>query len=60
MKLIDFQYLSNLALRIQTLPPDEASPVLLEASTIILFAGFPEIAYQGFLKLTQGLTTEVE
>ena len=54
MKLINSQYLSNLASRIQTLPPDEASPVLLEASTIILFAGFPEIAYQGFLKLTQG------
>ncbi|MEM1172119.1 MAG: SMI1/KNR4 family protein [Cyanobacteria bacterium P01_H01_bin.35] len=54
MKLIDSQYLSNLASRIQTLPPDEASPLLLEASTIILFAGFPEIAYQGFLKLTEG------
>ncbi|MEM8780712.1 MAG: hypothetical protein AAGF26_17975, partial [Cyanobacteria bacterium P01_G01_bin.49] len=34
--------------------PDEASPLLLEASTILLFAGFPEISYQGFLKLTRG------
>jgi hypothetical protein len=53
-KSIDNQYLSELGHKIQTLPPDEASPVLLEASTILLFAGFPEIAYQGFLKLTQG------
>ncbi|MDJ0593945.1 MAG: SMI1/KNR4 family protein [Pleurocapsa sp. MO_226.B13] len=53
-KLIDSQYLSDLGQKIQKLPPDEASPLLLEASTIILFAGFPEIAYQGFLKLRQG------
>jgi hypothetical protein len=53
-KSIDSKYLSDLGHKIQTLPPDEASPLLLEASTILLFAGFPEIAYQGFLKLTQG------
>lgn len=53
-KSIDIQYLSELGHKIQTLPSAEASPVLLEASTILLFAGFPEIAYQGFLKLTQG------
>ncbi len=53
-KLVDFQYLSNLGHKIQTLPPEEASPLLFEASTILLFAGFPEISYQGFLKLTQG------
>ncbi|MEM7595089.1 MAG: SMI1/KNR4 family protein [Cyanobacteria bacterium P01_A01_bin.83] len=53
-KSIDFQYLSHLEQKIQTLPPDEASPLLLEASTILLFAGFPKIAYQGFLKLTHG------
>lgn len=53
-KSLDIQYLSELGHKIQTLPPDEASPVLLEASTILLFAGFPEIAYQGFLELTQG------
>ena len=51
---INAQYLSELATKIQTLPPDEASILLLEASTIILLAGFPEIAYQGFLNLTQG------
>jgi hypothetical protein len=51
---IDFQYLSELEHKIQTLSPEEASPLLLEASTILLFAGFPELAYQGFLKLTQG------
>jgi hypothetical protein len=53
-KSIDSLYLSDLGHKIQTLPPDEASILVLEASTIILFAGFPEIAYQGFLKLTQG------
>lgn len=53
-KSIDSKYLSDLGHKIQKLPPDEASPLLLEASTILLFAGFPEIAYQGFLKLTQG------
>lgn len=53
-KSISSEYLSNLGYRIQTVPPDEASVLLLEASTIILFAGFPEIAYQGFLKLIQG------
>lgn len=53
-KSIDSQYLSDLEHKIQTLPPDEASPLLLEASTILLFAGFPELAYQGFLKLTEG------
>ncbi|KGF71429.1 hypothetical protein DO97_19775 [Neosynechococcus sphagnicola sy1] len=53
-KSIDSQYLSDLGHKIQTLPPEEASALLLEASTILLFAGFPEIAYQAFLKLTQG------
>lgn len=40
--------------KIQILPPDEASPLLLDASAILLFAGFPELAYQGFIQLTQG------
>jgi hypothetical protein len=53
-KLIDSEYLSELGHKIQILPPDEASPLLLEASIILLFAGFPEFAYQGLLKLTQG------
>ncbi|MGB8700576.1 MAG: SMI1/KNR4 family protein, partial [Thermosynechococcaceae cyanobacterium] len=53
-KLIDSEYLSELGHKIQILPPDETSPLLLEASTILLFAGFPEFAYQGFIKLTQG------
>jgi SMI1 / KNR4 family (SUKH-1) len=53
-KSIDSLYLSDLGHKIQTLPPDEASTLVLEASTILLFAGFSEIAYQGFLKLTQG------
>ena len=54
MKEIDIQYLCDLGHKIQILPPDEASPLLLEASTILLLAGFPEFAYQGFMKLTQG------
>jgi hypothetical protein len=53
-KVIDRSYLSDLAQKIQKLPPDEAASLLFEGSAIILFAGFPEIAYQGFLKLTNG------
>ncbi len=53
-QLIGFEHLSALGHSIQTLPPDEASPFLLEASTILLLAGFPELAYQGFIKLTKG------
>ena len=52
--LVNSEYLSDLEQKIHTLPPDEASYILLEASSIILFAGFPELAYQGFLKLTEG------
>ena len=52
--LTSSEYLSNLEQKIHTLPPDEASYFLLEASAIILFAGFPEIAYQGFVKLIEG------
>ena len=51
---ITSQYLTELGQRIQTLPPDEASALLLEGSTILIFAGFPKIAYQGLIKLTQG------
>lgn len=57
LKSINNFYLSDLARKIQTLPSDEAAPLLLEGSAIILFAGFPDIAYQGFLKLTQGELT---
>ena len=52
--LTSSEYLSDLEQKIHTLPPDEASYFLLEASAIILFAGFPEIAYQGFVKLIEG------
>ena len=48
------EYLSELEQKIHTRPPDEASYFLLEASTLILLASFPEISYQGFLKLTEG------
>lgn len=53
-KPLDNRYLSDLAEKIKTLPSDEASSLLFEGSTIILFAGFPEIAYRAFLKLTEG------
>ena len=53
-KSVDSPYLSNLCQQIQSLPSDEASSLLFEASTLILLAGCPDIAYQLFVKLTQG------
>ncbi len=53
-KSVDSLYLSNLSQQIQVLPSDEASSMLFEGSTLVLLAGYPDIAYQLLVKLTQG------
>lgn len=53
-KSVDSPYLSKLCQQIQVLPLDEASSRLFEGSTLVLLAGYPDIAYQLFIKLTQG------
>lgn len=51
---ISSQRLSELGENIQILPPDEASPLLLESVTMLLLAGFPDLAYECSIKLIQG------
>ena len=53
-KSVDSLYLSNLSRQIQVLPSDEASSILFEGSILVLLAGYPDIAYELFVKLTQG------
>jgi hypothetical protein len=53
-KSIDALYLADLSHRIRTLPPDEAACALLECGSVILLAGYPEIAYQIFINLLDG------
>ncbi len=53
-KSVDSLYLSKLSQQIQQLPSDEASSRLFEGSTLVLLAGYPDIAYQLFVKLIQG------
>lgn len=53
-KILAYQDLNDLGNKINSLPSDEASPLIFEASIILLLAGFPDISYQGFLKLIQG------
>lgn len=53
-KLLGSQDLNDIGNKINSLPPDEASLLIFEASIILLLAGFPDISYQGFLKLIQG------
>ncbi|MDY6899785.1 MAG: SMI1/KNR4 family protein [Cyanobacteriota bacterium] len=53
-KSVDSRYLSNLSQQIQVLPSDEASALLFEGSTLILLAGYFDIAYQLFIKLISG------
>ena len=53
-KSVDSLYLSKLSQQIQQLPSDEASALLFEGSTIILFAGHLDIACQLFVKLQYG------
>ncbi|NEO82849.1 MAG: SMI1/KNR4 family protein [Spirulina sp. SIO3F2] len=54
MKPVESGYLSELSTKIQTLPPDEASPHLLEGSMLILLAGFPDLALTAFMHLVEG------
>ncbi|WP_310482441.1 SMI1/KNR4 family protein [Chamaesiphon sp. VAR_48_metabat_403] len=53
-KSIDDLYLADLSHRIRTLPPDEAACTLLECGSLVLLAGYPEIAYQLFTELLDG------
>jgi len=53
-KTVDNIYLSNLSQQIQSLPSDEASSLLFEGAALVLLAGYPDIAYQLFVKLTKG------
>jgi hypothetical protein len=53
-KIIDDPYLSDLAAKIRTFPPDEASVFLFEAGSLVLLAGYPEIAYKLFTNLLTG------
>ena len=53
-KTVDKLYLSSLSQQIQGLPSDEASSLLFEGAALVLFAGYPDIAYQLFVKLTHG------
>ncbi|MEL6461796.1 MAG: hypothetical protein AAFQ91_26785 [Cyanobacteria bacterium J06621_15] len=53
-KSVDYLYLSKLSQQIQQLPSDEASALLFEGSTIILFAGYLDIASELFAKLQYG------
>ncbi len=53
-KSVDHLYLSELAQKICALPPDEAASFLFEGSSLVLLAGYPNIAYQLFTKLLTG------
>ena len=53
-KTIDYLYLFNLSQQIQVLPLDEASALLFEGCTLILLAGYLDIAYKLFVKLISG------
>lgn len=53
-KTVDNLYLSSLSEQIQSLPSDKASSLLFEGAALVLLAGYADIAYQLFVKLTQG------
>lgn len=49
-KLVDDTYLFEISQKIYVLPPDEAATLLFKGSALVLFAGYPDIAYQLFTK----------
>jgi SMI1 / KNR4 family (SUKH-1) len=53
-KLIDDSYLADLSRRIRMLPPDEAASAIVESGSLVLHAGYPNIAYSLFISLLAG------